>query len=177
MLGLKRGTVRLVSAHNEWARFFEIEKQLLLETFGDRIIAIEHVGSTAIPGVPAKPLIDMNAAVSSLNDEYIEEFVAPLENLGYHYMHKFPDRHFFAKGPETQRTHHLNLVEVNGDEWNNSILFRNYLRRNKSAREEYAALKEKLAGQFAEDRASYTKAKEKVIQKIIDLARDENRPR
>jgi GrpB-like predicted nucleotidyltransferase (UPF0157 family) len=176
MLGLKRGTVKLACAHDEWARLFEKEKELLLTSFGDRIIAIEHVGSTAIPGVPAKPLIDMNVAVSSLDDTYINEFVAPLEKLGYHYMHKFPDRRFFAKGPEAQRTHHLNLVELSSEEWRNSILFRNYMRRNKSACEEYAALKQKLADQFAEDRASYTKAKEKFIQKIIQTAKDENRP-
>jgi GrpB-like predicted nucleotidyltransferase (UPF0157 family) len=172
MLGLKRGTVKLInSCHNEWARLFEIEKQLLLKMFENRIIAIEHVGSTAIPGVPAKPLIDMDAAVSSLSDEHIKEFVAPLQKLGYHYMHKFPDRHFFAKGPEELRTHHLNLVELNNDEWRNSILFRDYMRLNKSACEEYATLKEKLAKQFSEDRASYTKAKEEFIQKIIELAK------
>jgi len=177
MLGLKRGTVKLAKAHKEWARLFEIEKELLKKTFGDRIIVIEHVGSTAISGVPAKPLIDMNAAVSSLDDKYIEGFVVSLEKLGYHYMHKFPDRRFYAKGPEALRTHHLNLVELNSDEWNNSILFRDYMRHNKPACEEYAALKEKLAGQFAEDRASYTKAKEEFIQKIIALAKVENRPR
>jgi GrpB-like predicted nucleotidyltransferase (UPF0157 family) len=172
MLGLKRGTVKLVnSCHDEWAQLFEIEKHLLFETFGNRIIAIEHVGSTAIPEVPAKPLIDMDVAVSSLSDEYIEEFVAPLEKLGYHYMHKFPDRHFFAKGPEEQRTHHLNLVELNNGEWRNTLLFRDYMRRNKHAREEYAALKKKLAEQFSEDRASYTKAKEEFIQKIIKFAK------
>lgn len=171
MLGLKRGTVKLVnSCHDEWARLFEAEKQLLLETFRNRTIAIEHVGSTAIPGVPAKPLIDMDIAVSSLDDEYIKEFVTPLEKLGYHYMHKFPDRYFFAKGPEELRTHHLNLVELNNDEWRNSILFRDYMRRDKRACEEYATLKEKLAEQFSEDRASYTKAKEEFIQKIIELA-------
>ena len=176
MLGLKRGTVKLANAHDEWAWLFDKEKQLLLDTFGDRIIAIEHVGSTAIPGVPAKPLIDMNIAISSLDDKYIEEFVASLEKLGYHYMHKFPERHFFAKGPEEKRTHHLNLVELDSNQWCNSMMFRDYMRRNKHAREEYAALKEKLASQYAEDRASYTKEKEDFIQKIIQLAKAENRP-
>ena len=176
MLGLKRDTVKLASAHDEWARLFDKEKQLLLDTFGDRIITIEHVGSTAIPGVPAKPLIDMNVVISSLEDKYIEEFVAPLEKLGYHYMHKFPERHFFAKGPEEKRTHHLNLVELGSNQWRNSMVFRDYMRRNKNAREEYAELKEKLAGKYAEDRASYTKEKEDFIQKIFQLAKTENRP-
>lgn len=177
MLGLKRGTVKLANAHDKWARLFDKEKQLLLDTFGDRIIDIEHVGSTAIPGVPAKPLIDMNVAISSLDDGYIEGFVAPLEKLGYHYMHKFPERHFFAKGPEVKRTHHLTLVELNSNQWNNSMMFRDYMRRNKQACEEYTTLKEKLANQYAEDRASYTKEKEDFIQKIIQLAKAENRPR
>lgn len=177
MLGLKRGTVKLTEAHEEWARLFGIEKELLKKTFGDRIIAIEHVGSTSIPGVPAKPLLDMNVAVSSLDDTYIQEFVVPLENLGYHYMHKFPDRHFFAKGPEALRTHHLNLVTQDSEEWQNSILFRDFMRHNKLARDEYAALKQKLAKQFADDRASYTKAKEEFIQNIISQAKVENRTR
>ena len=170
MLGLKRGTVKLASKHDKWKQLFEEEKKILLETFGHLIIDIEHVGSTAIPGVPAKPLIDMNIAISSLNDEYIKKFVAPLKKIGYHYMHKFPERRFFAKGPETKRTHHLNLVELNSNQWRNSIIFRNYMRRNKPARDEYAALKKKLAKQFPEDRTSYTKEKEKFIEKIIKQA-------
>lgn len=172
MLGLKRGTVKLVKAHDEWARLFEKEKQSLLEMFGYRIIAIEHVGSTAIPDIPAKPIIDIRIAVSSLDDSYIKKFVAPLKKLGYSYMHKFSDRHFFAKGPEENRTHHISLVKVGSEVgWLDSILFRDYLLRNKRAREEYATLKQKLASQFAEDRASYTKYKEKFIQKIIKLAK------
>lgn len=175
MLGLKRGTVKLAEAHEEWARLFEIEKELLKKRFGDSILAIEHVGSTSIPDIPAKPILDMNVAVSSLEDEYIREFVAPLEKLGYHYMHKFPDRHFFAKGPEALRTHHLNLVTQDSDEWQNSLLFRNFMRRNNLARDEYAALKQKLAVQFADERTSYTKAKEEFIQSIIRQVKEGNR--
>lgn len=169
MLGLKRGTVKLSKHRKEWARLFEKEKKLLLKTFGDRIIAIEHIGSTAIPGVPAKPIIDMIVAVPSLNNAITKRFVAPLQKLGYTYMHKFSDRHFFAKGPEVKRTHHLNLVKVNSlTGWADHNFFRDYLRRSKSARNKYAALKIKLAKQFSEDRASYTKGKEKFIQKIIN---------
>ena len=177
MLGLKRGTVKLAKAHDEWAQLFEKEKQLLLDTLKDRIIAIEHVGSTAIKGVPAKPIIDIRIAVSSLDDSYIKGFIAPLEKLGYSYMHKYLDRHFFAKGPEENRTHHISIVKAGSDSWNDAILFRDYLRNNKQTREEYASLKQKLAKQFSEDRASYTKAKEEFIQKIIEQAKFANRPR
>ncbi|MBU1178210.1 GrpB family protein [Patescibacteria group bacterium] len=172
MLGLKRGTVKLASAHDEWALVFAEEKKLLADTFKDRMVAIEHVGSTAIPGVPAKPIIDIRMAVSPLDDSIIEGFIEPLRGLGYSYRHKFPDRYFFAKGPEENRTHHLSIVLAGSESgWQDSILFRDYLRKNKLAREEYTALKEKLAEQFAEDRAAYTEAKKEFITKIIKLSK------
>jgi len=172
MLGLKRGTVKLASAHDEWARLFEEEKQRLIKAIGKYILDIEHVGSTAISGVPAKPIIDIRIAIPSLDDSYIENMIAPLKAMDYSYMHKFPDRHFFAKGPEECRTHHISFVKANSEVgWQDAILFRDYLRRNDGAREEYAVLKRELAKKFAEDRASYTKAKEEFIGKIVQLAR------
>ncbi len=176
-LGLKRGTVRLCEHHDEWAKLYEQEKQLLLDTFVDRIIAIEHIGSTAIPGVPAKPIIGLNAAISSLDKDVVDPFVEPLQKLGYAYMHEYPNRKFFVKSPEEKRTHHLNLVEAGSQTgWYDPILFRDYMNSNKSARDEYAALKIKLAAQFAEDRESYTKTKEEFILGIIQLARDHEHP-
>lgn len=172
MLGLKRGTVKLCEHHDEWANLYEQEKQLLKDTFGDRIIAMEHIGSTAIPGVPAKPIIGINAAISSLDEAVVNEFIEPLQKLGYAYMHEYPNRKFFVKGPEEKRTHHLNLVEVGSQTgWYDPILFRDYMISNKSTRDEYAALKQKLAAQFAQDRESYTKAKEEFIVGIIEKAR------
>lgn len=173
MLGLKRGTVKLCEYQNEWAELYEQEKQLLKDTFGDQIIAMEHIGSTAIPGVPAKPIIGINAAISSLDKDAVDSFIQPLQKLGYAYMHEYPNRKFFVKGPEEKRTHHLNLVEAGSQTgWHDPILFRDYMNRNKTARDEYSQLKLKLAQQFPEDRESYTKAKEDFILKIIQEARD-----
>lgn len=171
-LGLKRGTVKLVNnSFKEWGRLFEVEKRLLLKTLKGKIVAIEHVGSTAIPEIQAKPIIDIRLTANLLNDLSIKMFIAPLKKLGYYYMHRFPDRHFFAKGPEENRTHHLSIIKAdwknNGD---NSILFRDYLRNNKSAREKYNRLKQRLAKKFADDRASYTKGKENFINEIIRTA-------
>lgn len=167
-LGLKRGTVKLISDHEEWARLFEIEKKLLLKILGKNIIAIEHVGSTAIPGVPAKPIIDIRISIPTLDDTYIKKLISPLEKIGYTYMHNFGDRHFFAKGPEEKRTHHISFVKENSQtDWKDVLFFRDYLRKNETARDEYSMLKQKLAKQFSEDRASYTKAKEEFIEKII----------
>lgn len=99
MLGVRRGTVVLVSYDPEWEQQFEEKKMLLLETFDTRIKAIEHIGSTAIPSIPAKPVIDINVAVESLDD--IDDFIRVLPTLGYEHIpeRRFVDRKFFPKGP------------------------------------------------------------------------------
>lgn len=171
-LGLQRGTVRLEEYNPEWADMFEQEKKLLRETFGDRIIAIEHIGSTAIPAIPAKPIIDINVAITSLND--IGEFITKLQELGYEYIpeRRFSDRQFFPKGPSEKRTHHLNLVEINSATgWKNQLLFRDYLRTHPAVRDEYAALKRELAEKYADNRDEYTERKGNFVMRIIEEAR------
>lgn len=171
MLGLKRGKTKLLPHDPEWAKQFEREKKLLLETFGDKIIAIEHIGSTAIPGIPAKPIIDMNVATSSLDD--IDEFIKRLPDLGYEYMpdRRFSDRQFFPKGSESSRTHHLNLVEITSETgWKNPLIFRDYLRNNKEDRSAYARLKTSLAEKHKDNRYEYTERKSDFIREIINKA-------
>lgn len=170
-LGLKRGTVRLEKYNPEWAALFKEEKKLLLDTFGNRIVAIEHIGSTAIPGVPAKPILDINVAVPSLND--IDDFIAKLQKLGYEYIpeRKFSDRQFFPKGPSEKRTHHLNLVEIISQTgWKNALLFRDYLRAHPKVRNEYAMLKQKLAKKYANNRDEYTEQKSDFVIRIVKKA-------
>ncbi|MEJ0054010.1 MAG: GrpB family protein [bacterium] len=171
MLGVKRGTVVLVPHNPEWPPLFDKEKKLLLEAFGDRIKAIEHIGSTAIPGMPAKPIIDINVAVKSLDD--IGDFIQILPGLGYEYIpeRRFADRQFFPKGPPEYRTHHLNLVEITSKTgWMNALAFRNYLRKNSLAREEYRKLKESLADQYADNREEYTERKSAFVHEILKKA-------
>lgn len=173
-IGLKRGTVALMPHDPRWAEEFEREKRVLLETFGDRILAIEHIGSTSIPGIPAKPLIDILVAVESLDD--IDDFIGTLPTLGYQYMpeRRFADRQFFPKGPESKRTHHLSLVEPDSETgWNSHTLFRDYLRTHEAERAEYARLKERLAAEFADDRERYTDGKQDFVLEIIAKAKAE----
>src|SRR3989338_2311288 len=174
MLGLKRGTVKLTNNHEEWARLFEEEKKLLLKKFGNSIIAIEHIGSTATPGVPAKPIIDMNVAIVSLDNDEVQKFIEPLEKMGYEYKinEHYDDRLLFVKGHEENRTHHLNLVQINNQTgWHDPILFREYIKNNLSAQKEYAALKIKLAEQFLENRKAYSNEKQSFTKDIIQKAR------
>lgn len=172
-LGLQRGTVKLVPHDPEWARLFEKERDILLEIFGDKILAIEHVGSTSIPGLPAKPIIDIFAAVASLDN--IDTFIQKLPTLGYEYIpeRRFSDRQFFPKGPAECRTHHLSLVEITSETgWKNHLLFRDYLRKTADAREEYAILKRRLAEMYADNRGEYTEHKSSFVMKIIQKAKN-----
>src|SRR3989344_8613096 len=172
ILGLQRGTVRLEEYNPKWSNLFEQEKELLLKTFGDRLIAIEHIGSTAIPGLLAKPIIDINVAIPSLKD--IDDFITKVQELGYEYIpeRRFSDRQFFPKGPSEKRTHHLNLVEITSETgWKNQILFRDYLREHEEIRNEYTKLKKELAEKYADNRDEYTERKSKFVIEIINKAK------
>lgn len=170
-IGLKRGTVQLQPYDPGWAEEFTIEKAALKAAFGNKLVAIEHIGSTSVPGLAAKPVIDMVAAVDSFDN--FTDFIAPLQAMGYEYMPErmFTDRKFFPKGPHSSRTHHLNLVLRNDPEqWVKPIAFRDYLRSHEQDRNEYASLKLAFAAAHAHDRAAYTKAKNSFIQAIFRKA-------
>ncbi|OGY80497.1 MAG: hypothetical protein A2550_01360, partial [Candidatus Jacksonbacteria bacterium RIFOXYD2_FULL_43_21] len=170
-LGLQRGTVRLEPYNPEWKKLFESEKSALEEMLGDKFIAVEHVGSTAIPGIKAKPILDLMLAIEDLeNWEWVKE---PLTKLGYEFRRDFRKEQghiLFVKGPEENRTHYLKITESDSDFWNEHILFRNYLVNNPQYREEYQNLKEKLFDEHAGNREPYTKGKEEFVRKILALA-------
>src|SRR4030042_5400238 len=155
MIGLKRGTVKLVPHNSRWAELFEEEKHLLKKTFGDSIIAIEHIGSTAIPGIPAKPIIDINIGVKSL--KVARDMKEKFEKLGYEHrpfvLGKTKDdlkwQELYVRGPEAKRTHYVHVTVFGGSYWKNDLLFRDFLRKNPERAKQYAELKEKLAEKYA----------------------------
>ena len=179
-LGLKRGTVKLLPHDSEWAEIFAREKQLLKKTFGNTIIAIEHVGSTAIPGIPAKPIIDMNIGVRSL--KIARNMKNKFKKIGYEYRPVNPLiskrqkkqlkwQELYVKGPESKRTHFAHVTVYNSDYWRRDLLFRDYLRRNPPRAEEYANLKRKLAKKYPKNRMKYTENKDKFIQETIKIVK------
>lgn len=177
MIGLKKGTVKLSeSQFDEWNEEYEKEKKILLDKIGDYILEIHHIGSTSVPDLMAKPIIDIIVVVGKLED--YKKLITPLEEIGYHFMPDrifvIRDRVFFPKGPENNRTHHLSLVVKASQQYNDNLLFRDYLRKNKHACKDYQELKQELSEKFFNDREGYTKAKEDFITKIIDKARTEN---
>lgn len=173
-IGLKQGTVKLSeSQFIEWREEYEKEETILLDKIGNYISEIHHIGSTSIPDLMAKPIIDIIAVIDKLDD--YKKIIKPLEEIGYHFMpdrvFEIRDRVFFPKGPENNRTHHLSLVVKNSPQYKDNLSFRDYLRKNISARNSYQKLKQKLAIKFADDRTSYTEAKEYFITKILEKAR------
>ena len=169
MLGLERESVRLAPYSSEWPPLFEEERRLLESAVAGRVLAFEHVGSTSVPGLAAKPIIDVMAAVGDLRD--VEPCVGPLAAIGYVYKGEngLPGRHYFTKGAPL-RTHHLHVVTPDSAFWREHLLFRDYLRAHPDAAREYARLKAELARRFARDRAAYTEAKAPFIRRVVELA-------
>lgn len=160
----------LVPHRAEWREIFEEEAARLRSALGVSILRVEHVGSTAVEGVEAKPLIDMMAAVERL--EEARSLVPVLEGMGYEHRGDggVRGRIFLAKGPRSRRTHHLSLAEPTSDHWRRSLLFRDHLRAHPEAAEEYRDLKRELASKYPEDRESYTAGKYRFIERAIESA-------
>jgi GrpB-like predicted nucleotidyltransferase (UPF0157 family) len=162
--------VRIVPYDPGWPALFEKERALL-ESCLARWLAgpIEHVGSTAVPGLAAKPVIDIMAAVESLTA--FRPAISVLADSGYAYFPYHPEQeHWFCKPSAAFRTHHLHLVPLASRWWNERLAFRDYLRRDCVTAEEYAELKRQLARHYEFDREAYTEAKGPFIQQILKLA-------
>ncbi|AEH38028.1 GrpB family protein [Halopiger xanaduensis] len=175
MVGLERGTVELEPYNDEWQRAFETEAERVRSALGDRIVALEHVGSTAIEGLAAKPIIDMLLVVESLPDEQRHRWIDRLEDLDYTFRLNDPvaDRLFFAKGPERERTHYLSATERGSDTHVEQRLFRDYLRQHPTEAAAYEQLKRELASRYPDDRDAYTERKSQFVQRILQDAKAE----
>ena len=171
MIGLEPGIVRVVSYEEDWKTLFEQEKQLLDLAIGGYAEFIEHVGSTAVRGLDAKPIIDIAVALASI--DLADRCVEPLRRLGYRYKGEYgiAGRHYFVKG--NPRTHHLHMVESGGEFWENHLLFRNHLRDNPAVANEYRELKLMLAAKYQHDRDAYQEGKGEFIQRVLAEARSE----
>lgn len=170
-LGLKRGTVRVVPHDPSWAELFARECEILKRLAGEHFVAVEHIGSTSIPGIHAKPIVDMQLAIRSLRD--IVGFRETLEALGYSYRENGSDemRVLFVKGPEELRTHHLHITEHGSDAWHAALLFRDHLRERPQVAREYNRLKMDLAMRHAGDRELYSAHKKGFIENILRALR------
>jgi len=161
----------VIEEYNEdWALEYQQEERKIKEILTNKLIAIEHIGSTSVPGLGAKPIIDFMVGVSDLNE--VEQFIEPLAKLGYeHVYHKeFPNRRFFRKGQRRAGTHHLHIYNYGSKEWKNNILFRDYLKTHPDVLKQYNQLKKELAEKYRNDRVAYTNAKHPFIIDVIQKA-------
>ncbi|TXC92764.1 GrpB family protein [Metabacillus litoralis] len=159
--------------NSNWSKQFVEEKVKLEEILADNVISIEHIGSTSIVGLAAKPIIDIAIGVNDL--DVVDKFIDPLKQIEYEFVYhrEFPERRFFRKGQWRAGTHHLHIYQFGGEEWNNQILFREYLINNPVVLMEYHQLKLDLARNYRFDRVAYTENKAPFIQKVLLEAKEE----
>lgn len=165
--------VTVVEYRPEWRKMFDDEKRIIQTALGDVPAQIEHIGSTAVAGLAAKPIIDL---MVGLEDFSIADSVVPkIEALGYEYIQKYeavmPFRRFFIKEQDGRRTHQIHMVGISSEFWERHVLFRDYLRQNPNVAEQYASLKKELAGREWEDVNEYADAKTEFIREIENKAR------
>jgi GrpB-like predicted nucleotidyltransferase (UPF0157 family) len=164
--------VRVDSYDHSWPARFEQEHPGLEKALGDSITGgIHHVGSTSVPGLDAKPIIDILVGVADL--EASRASIEPLAGVGYMYAPYRPDEMlWFCKPDPAHRTHHLHLVPTDSSRFRSELAFRDYLRTHPEVAEEYATLKRRLASQFEHNRAAYTEAKADFIRDVLDRVPD-----
>ncbi len=159
--------VHLIPYDPTWPSRFEEERAALERVFGDSAVRIEHIGSTAVPGLVAKPILDILVGVEDL--VRVEQRTDSLGDLGYEYVPEYerliPDRRYFRKPSVRPRTHHLHCVVLEGEFWNRHILFRDRLRSDPALASVYGELKLRLAR--TQDRQGYTEAKSPFIESAL----------
>lgn len=171
-IGLKRGTVKLVEYQNEWCENAEKTMKNLKLLLLNTAIDIQHIGSTAVHSIHAKPIIDIVVGVCHLND--ILSSVELLEQNGFLFRGEdIEGQLLFVTGDFEKdiRTHHIHVVKWNGTAWNNYINFRDYLNASPEKAMIYDHCKQKLASQFSENRKGYTNGKQKLIDHLLEEAK------
>ena len=171
MLGQHKANIAIVPYQSGWKELFEREADLLRSTLGEKALRIEHIGSTAIPGMVSKPILDIMVVVVSLTQA--TELIPVLEALGYEYRapDTVPERMFFVKehSPE-YRTHHLNLTQQDSGFWKNQLAFRDYLRTHGQIAAEYGDLKKRLAELYAHTHQLDPDGKSEFVARVLELA-------
>jgi len=163
--------VRLASYDARWPERFAAERERIRPVVAPYAAAIEHVGSTSVPGLDAKPVIDIAVGVRSVEES--RAATAPLLGLGYAKgQDNFPDWRYFDRPAEAAfESVHVHVVPFGGRRWSHYLLFRDYLRAHTEAAARYAALKRTLAEEFGTDRLGYVEAKTDFVEEILTRAK------
>ncbi|MBO0438821.1 GrpB family protein [Candidatus Enterococcus ikei] len=157
--------VEVVDAKKDWKNQFKHEEKQLESIFTNEMVAIYHIGSTAIEGIKAKPVIDIMMVV--LDIEKVDNYNHAMEQLGYNCLGEngMFKRRFFIKGGD-QRSHHIHVFQIGNPEIDRHLAFRDFLNNHREDAEAYSRLKSKLAEQFPYDIQAYIDGKDAFIKAI-----------
>jgi GrpB-like predicted nucleotidyltransferase (UPF0157 family) len=173
------GAIAVVDYDPAWPAMFARERDAVQAALGPLVVAVEHMGSTAVPGLAAKPIIDLLVGVRSLGDA-ARICRAPLEAVGYRYVPEYaawlPGELFFRKGVPGPWTHHVHVMEPWHPRWAYFLDFRDYLRAHPDTATAYGALKAGLATRFGDDIARYRDGKHDFIEAALAKARADTLP-
>jgi len=166
-LGLASGTVTVVPYDPHWVNEFNIASHEIHNAVGSRIIEVHHVGSTAVAGLCAKPILDILVSVPDFSQAL--EIVPDLVKLGYEFRpnEEIPDRHYFRRLRGKHRTHHLSLAEPSSHYHTVTLAFRDALRASSEDARRYCELKLELARKFPYNREAYISGKSKFVAEIL----------
>lgn len=169
-IGLIRGTVAVEPHDPQWEVSAERTIEYLKEILPDIAADIQHIGSTAVRGICAKPIIDIVVGVSDFDD--ILQMNSILERNGFIFRGQdVPKQYLYVCGENNLRTHHIHAVIYNSEAWNNYVNMRDYLNCHPDDAQAYSALKQSLAQQYPDDRMAYTKMKSEMIASILKKAK------
>jgi GrpB-like predicted nucleotidyltransferase (UPF0157 family) len=173
ILGTDGTHVEVVPYREAWAQLFAREAERIIESCGGAAVRVEHIGSTAVPGLSAKPILDLMPGLSHLDDG--KRTVIPMRKLGYEYRgeHGIPGRLYFEKYHRGRRAAHVHMFEIGSPEWNRHLAFRDHLRTHPDDLRAYEGLKRELAIRHRDDRKAYTDAKAPFIQEILSRRRSD----
>lgn len=158
--------IRLVEYDPEWIARARDELRRLTEALARLAVRVEHVGSTAVPGLAAKPILDLQVSVAAIKPR--ARYIEPLERLGYLFVPdpESPDFHFFAKPAKLPRTHHVHVCEGGDDHELRHLAFRDFLRAHPGEAAKYAALKHHVAMRHPQDRLAYIGGKGEYMRSL-----------
>lgn len=161
--------VYVVDYNPQWPERFRKESRLIEKILGDNCVSVHHIGSTAVPGLAAKDIIDILVVVRSLDDA--DKSAAGFVSAGYEWMGEFgiPWRRYLRKGGD-ERTHQIHLFQQDDENIRRHLAFRDYLRTHHDVSEEYAALKKDLAIRFPYDIGAYCDGKDLFVRTIEKAA-------
>jgi GrpB-like predicted nucleotidyltransferase (UPF0157 family) len=158
--------VRIVDHDPTWSVRAEEELRRLAQALGALAARLDHVGSTAVPGLAAKPILDLQVAVTAI--EPVGAYAGSLASLGYLFVPEpaSPDYHFFAKPPERPRSHHLHVCAAGSEHERRHLAVRDFLRAHDDEAARYAELKRELVARHPQDRLAYIAGKEPYVSEL-----------